>query len=652
MSDIWAFLLQTGAASLAAAMLLLVKRLFLDKLSPRWQYGIWALLGLRLLLPAGLGGRYVLLDWQLVLEWVKTGVESGLSSALAGPYTLTRVLAPVPIFPRGLPAPGSFTDLLFYVYAAGAAACLGWYLLSYLRLRLALNAGRPAGAARLDQIRRVCARYGLRPPRRVVEAQGLGSAFVCSPLRPVLALPAGVEVDDKVILHELLHLRYGDVWAGVLVCVLRCLHWCNPLIWYCCDRAQNDCEALCDQRVLERLEGEARRDYGRILLSMADGRYARAPGTSSMANGGRNIKRRIGSIARFKRYPRGMALVSVCVAVVLCLGCVTGSSPARSADFEGDSLNLGLARARLARASTVAGALDTYAKALLYNNGFYLAMVTPQESLDGLLRRMGSGAPYLDGGLTGELPSDCMPGYSIHNLRPDGDGYLAVVAFPRKAGTDGLLVWEDVRIARGDGWEVTALTHQSVRLENSAYDSFSVGEYLPALRLYQASGERWAAEIAIRTTFTVAGNEIASTDWIGSMAGAVTYEAQPLPAANFDRIWENSSYTARYLGDPAQVNYAALSYLPLESGDPMPAYDGRIVCSDSSGSSTDGSGSCSMSVYDGWDGAVSGWGGTGYSGDYPWRKPVSQQVEYAMALYLNGGLDETLRLLPVEGGAP
>ena len=38
-----------------------------------------------------------------------------------------------------------------------------------------------------------------------------------------------------------------------------------------------------------------------------------SPGTSSMANGGRNIRRRIEAIARFKKYPAGMALASVCV---------------------------------------------------------------------------------------------------------------------------------------------------------------------------------------------------------------------------------------------------------------------------------------------------------------------------------------------------
>ena len=60
MSNIWEFLLQTLTVSITAAVLLLCKRIFADKLSPKWQYGVWILLALRILLPAG-GKRYVLL---------------------------------------------------------------------------------------------------------------------------------------------------------------------------------------------------------------------------------------------------------------------------------------------------------------------------------------------------------------------------------------------------------------------------------------------------------------------------------------------------------------------------------------------------------------------------------------------------------------
>ena len=308
MDNLWSVLAQTLALSVAAAVLLAAKRLFLDKLSPRWQYGVWAILALRALLPAGLLGRTLVPGGRVVLEAARLQVELPLSSALTDPYGVTEVLAPVPLFPRGLPAPGSITDALFYLYAAGVLLLALWFFLSYMRLRAAIRRGLSPAPEVLAQVEGVAARYGLKAPRLVVVLPGLESAFVCGPLRPVLALPDR-PVDDKVLLHELLHLRHGDVWAGVGVCALRCLHWCNPLIWYCCDRMQNDCEALCDQRVLERLEGEERRAYGVILLSMADGRYARAPGTSSMANGGRNIKARIQAIARFRRYQIGRAHV-------------------------------------------------------------------------------------------------------------------------------------------------------------------------------------------------------------------------------------------------------------------------------------------------------------------------------------------------------
>ena len=53
MGNIWEFLLQTLTVSLAAAVLLIVKYLLADKLSPRWQYGVWGLLALRALIRRG-----------------------------------------------------------------------------------------------------------------------------------------------------------------------------------------------------------------------------------------------------------------------------------------------------------------------------------------------------------------------------------------------------------------------------------------------------------------------------------------------------------------------------------------------------------------------------------------------------------------------
>lgn len=91
--------------------------------------------------------------------------------------------------------------------------------------------------------------------------------------------------------------------------------------------------------MLERLEGEARRAYGYTLLAMADGCYSCIPGTTSMADDSRNIGRRIEVIARFRRYPREMALVVACMMVLLLGGTVlgTGSQGVRPMLSEGQT---------------------------------------------------------------------------------------------------------------------------------------------------------------------------------------------------------------------------------------------------------------------------------------------------------------------------
>ena len=63
MQDIWGFLIQTLTASGAAVLLLVVKAVFRDKLSPRWQFGVWGVLALTLPLMFRFGvekGRLVM----------------------------------------------------------------------------------------------------------------------------------------------------------------------------------------------------------------------------------------------------------------------------------------------------------------------------------------------------------------------------------------------------------------------------------------------------------------------------------------------------------------------------------------------------------------------------------------------------------------
>ena len=316
------FLQQTAAGGLCALFLLLLQRIFRNLLSPRWQYGIWGVLVLRLLIPAGVWGRSTVLDVWPWLEAARAGTELTLDSAYSSPWTLSLPRGPIPLLPAE--APRSLTDWLFLLYLAGALGLALWYLGCALLLSLRVSRGVPVEGPRRAAIDAVAQRYQLPRPRRVVECRWERSPFLTGFLAPALVLPMGWEPDEKVILHELLHLKHRDLWAGWLTAALRCLHWCDPLLWLVFDKVDNDREALCDQRVLERLEGEDRRDYGRVLLSMADSRTVRVPGATTMANGARAIQARIQAIARFKRFPRGMALVSGCMGAALVMALAVG----------------------------------------------------------------------------------------------------------------------------------------------------------------------------------------------------------------------------------------------------------------------------------------------------------------------------------------
>ncbi|MBR4036372.1 MAG: M56 family metallopeptidase, partial [Oscillospiraceae bacterium] len=196
----------------------------------------------------------------------------------------------------------------------------------------------------------------------------LPSAFVFGIVKPVLVLPADIVTDEKVILHELIHLKYKDLWQKVMWSLLRVLHWPNLLLQYCFELINNDMESLRDQRVLELLQGEERRDYGRILLSMTNDRYPSAFGTTSISNGASFIAERIKTIARFKKYPQGMGFVSVCIVFMMIPLVANGRGTpeklkhinyAKKGKIEHQ---MQYEEYRMAQLTTPAAALDAYAK--------------------------------------------------------------------------------------------------------------------------------------------------------------------------------------------------------------------------------------------------------------------------------------------------
>ena len=657
MRDIWAFLIQTLSASGAALLLLLLKAIFRDKLSPRWQFGIWGVLGLVLITPAGLFGRYALVNWPLAVETLKT--------LLTGDLTLTQVILPIPLPQFRLPM--TLLDWLFLIYLAGVLILLIYYILSYVRLRMVLRNGVPVSADTEVAIQNIAQRYSL-PTCSAIAVAGISSAFVCGVFRPVLVLPADRETDEKVLLHELLHLKHRDAVWGVVICLFRCLHWCNPLIWYCANRACNDLEARCDQRVLECLEGEERREYGHILLSMANEKYASTPGTTSAANGGKNIRRRIESIARFKLYPAGMTLVSVCMAILLALPLVVGTKATSVKEFAGSGpdskreLALAFASARTTWCSTPAGALDTYGKALLAQNGIYRAMCAPLSMQEEIWSVMQGNidahtVPVWDIGIDSWPNSDA--GYYIYNLTERDGVYESLLViqinYPPnyQQATEGTIcvAWQPVRVEKeGSRWVV--IPTGEFEWAESRDSSLGWGCFELPSQIYAADGAGFRVEIHHQTV-SVVDNTVESNsgvNWAFGHSGSYfNYDLRPKPDAKFSAVHSTDRAVLTWLGNEEEkdtIRSLGISYCCVMEGEERPGLQ-YAGAGNGGGSSSDGRSWGSTTLKPGWDPVQHMHGG---GSSFPYSLADTNPIDYYAAdLYINGTLAAELDLCLQEG---
>ena len=634
MLDIWSFLLQTLTASGVAVLILVIKALFKDKLPPKWHFLVWSSLGFVLLLPAGLFGRYTLFRWQLVIEIIKAWFKD---------YSFTRVLFPIPILTS---VPETFLDWVFAIYTLGVVVFAAKYIASYIRLRLILRKGMVVKNEKLTRIQQIADEHNIRLCK-VIELPGLPSAFTCGVIRPILALPSDSEPDDKVILHELFHLRHKDTLWSIVICMLRCIHWCNPLLIYCANRAINDMESRCDQYVLESTRGEERRDYGRILLSMSNERYAKTAGSTCINNGGKNIRNRIEAIARFKKYPVGMGLVSACIIIVLTLSLTIGAQASKVYDLS-SPFQIALASARSTPCTTLAGAFDAYAKSVLTQSRAYRAMCAPSSMQAEIADSIKQHGADLDCIINAR--PDAQSGYYIYNLKPcEKNVYEGMLVIKVGYLSDGqteeedeseetkiYLAYQTLRVQKEDGrWVAVAL--DDFRYMPAYQQNLQWGyPELPGL-MYSGVTADFRIDNKIQTVYIV-------DNWVNTVNNYIfnhltVFNTTPNPHAKFSSAYITTESSCTHLGtqeERNEINRIGLSVIPVYPGGKR-SNDLSIMAGSGYWSSTNsmGESKASSDVLPGWGPTVSmGGGGTDAYGVRKIRLP-----EYCDAgLYINGEL--------------
>lgn len=301
MADVFIKTLNMGIAASWLILAVVVLRVILKRAPKRFRLLLWAVVGLRLVLPVSIESALSLVpSTQTLPEDVMYAAAPELNTGIAALNDAINPAFTAAFAPEPAASANPLQVLLpvaSVIWLAGAAAMLLWALVSWLRLRR-----RVADAVLLEG--------------NVFESERVASPFVLGLIRPRIYLPFGLDegAREQVLTHERAHIARGDHVIKPLGWLILAVYWYNPLVWLAYALFCRDIELACDERVIRRLPVSGRADYSQALLDLS--RPHHGVGACPLAFGESAVKCRVKSVLTYKR----PAFWLIMLAAVLCIG--------------------------------------------------------------------------------------------------------------------------------------------------------------------------------------------------------------------------------------------------------------------------------------------------------------------------------------------
>lgn len=295
-------------------LVVLVLRVLLKRAPKRLRMLLWALVGLRAVLPFSIESSLSLIPSaetvspEIVRYAARPTIDTGVQFIND---------AVNPIISEGFAAPSTAASvnpmyvasfIAAVVWLVGLAAMLVYAAVSYTALL------RRVGTAELEY-------------ENVYRSPLISEPFVLGIFRPIIYLPKSLDKHDEeyVLRHERAHIERRDTLTRPLGYLILSLHWFNPLMWLAWRLFCRDIEYACDESVISGLERNQRADYSQALLNCSahSGRRSVSP----LAFGEGVVKERIKQVLSYKKPAVWIVAGTAAVLVVLAVCFLTDPEP-------------------------------------------------------------------------------------------------------------------------------------------------------------------------------------------------------------------------------------------------------------------------------------------------------------------------------------
>ncbi len=359
------FLSMSFSGSLLILALLFGKQFLKNKISRQWQYYIWLVVVLRLLLPFGtevslMGKAYQAVD-QAISQTAPlppqqqlplNAPESNLAPAVGAEHHNETVSSPADDVTTAHPLQDIGVLLINQIWLVWLVAALGLLIRKitiYQGFMRYIKAGLTpvSDIERLDELSIVAEQSGIKKPIELCVNPLVSSPLLIGFFRPCIVLPSA-DIPEKdfhyIILHELTHYKRRDMFYKWLVQITVCLHWFNPLVYLMSREVTRACEFSCDEAVLAKMGCSHAQDYGKTLLNAmaAIGRYKENLGAVTLSENKQLLKERLGAIMKFEKKSKAIRLLTgmLTLCIIFSAAFIGIYSTAAAADVP-DSINAG-----------------------------------------------------------------------------------------------------------------------------------------------------------------------------------------------------------------------------------------------------------------------------------------------------------------------
>ncbi|WRS27175.1 M56 family metallopeptidase [Oscillospiraceae bacterium MB08-C2-2] len=342
------FLSLSFSGTLLILILLLCKPLFRKKLSKSWQYYIWLIVIVRLLLPltpdTSLVGNFFQKIDSAPAPTVFVPSEDLQQKTPSGDITISSDVAnETQSVPTARPS-GNVLQIvpqkLWLIWIIVAVALLMRKITVYQSFVNYLRAGQTelTDMEKWEQFGKLVAQSGVKAPVNIYTNSLISSPLLIGFFRPCIMLPtAELSKSDfeYTVLHELTHFKRRDLFYKWLVQLTICLHWFNPFVYLMSREINCACELSCDEAVVRSLDKDGRRAYGDTLLNAIGigGSYKNAIASMTLTESKKLLQERLDSIMTFKKKSK----IAVCASVFLAAFLLCGSAFAGAYTAKGDA---------------------------------------------------------------------------------------------------------------------------------------------------------------------------------------------------------------------------------------------------------------------------------------------------------------------------